>query len=93
MAALRIRLLGGFRVEADGRPIDDRAWRLRKSANVVKLLALAPGHRLHKDQLLDRLWPDLGLAAADRQLRKTLHDARRVLDPDPAAVLTSAPTL
>jgi DNA-binding SARP family transcriptional activator len=86
MGALRVQLLGGFRVEAGGRSISDDAWRLRKSASIVKLLALAPGHRMHRDQLLDRLWPDLAPAAANGQLRKALHETRRVLDPDPAAV-------
>jgi DNA-binding SARP family transcriptional activator len=67
------RSVGGYRRGGCG---IEGAWRLRKSASVVKLLALAPGHRLHRDQLLDRLWPDLALDAAGGQLRKALHQAR-----------------
>jgi predicted ATPase/DNA-binding SARP family transcriptional activator/DNA-binding CsgD family transcriptional regulator len=60
------------------------AWRLGKAANLVKLLALASGHRLHREQLMDLLWPDLGLRAASNNLRQALHVARRTLHPDPA---------
>jgi len=48
---------------------------------LVKLLALAPGHRLHREQAVDLLWPDSGRRAASNSLRSTLHAARKVLDP------------
>ena len=86
MDGLRIRLLGGFAASVDGREIPDQAWHLRKARNVLKLLALAPGHRLHREQIMDVLWPDLDGAAAANQLRKAVHEVRRVLDPDPEAV-------
>jgi len=81
---LQIRLLGGFRVTVGGRDVPDTDWHLRKAKTLVKLLALTPGHRLHRDQLMDLLWPELDVDAAANQLRKALHEARRVLDPDPA---------
>ena len=40
-------MLGGFRVSVGSRTITKDAWRLRKAAALVKLLALAPGHRMH----------------------------------------------
>ena len=40
--AIRIRLLGGFRVSVGPRSIEGEAWRLRKAASLIKLLALAP---------------------------------------------------
>ncbi|MGW4898471.1 AfsR/SARP family transcriptional regulator, partial [Kitasatospora sp. NPDC004240] len=85
MLELRIRLLGGFRVRVGPREIADERWRLRKSRNLVKLLALAPGHRLHREQVLAALWPELPPEAGANQLRKALHEARRTLDPDPSA--------
>ena len=51
-------LLGGFAAEAGGSPVPDSAWRLRKARELVKLLALADGHRLHREQAMDVLWPD-----------------------------------
>ena len=61
------------------------AWRLRKAASLVKLLSLAAGHRMHREQAMDLLWPELGKEAASNNLRQTLHAARRALTSDPAA--------
>jgi DNA-binding SARP family transcriptional activator len=82
LEAVRIWLLGGFRVSVGSRTIESNEWRLKKAANLIKLLALAPGHRLHREQVLDLLWPDSGRKAASDSLRKTLHAARKTLDPD-----------
>src|SRR5919107_3022148 len=76
---LRIKLLGGFSVSVGSHTIQHNAWRLRKSAALVKLLALARGHRLHREQVLDALWLDASKKAASNSLRKTLHAARRAL--------------
>ena len=80
LEALRVRLLGGFSVSVGSRTIQQNAWRLRKAAALVKLLALSPRHRLHREQVMDALWPDSSKKAASNSLRKTLHAARRALD-------------
>jgi predicted ATPase/DNA-binding SARP family transcriptional activator len=82
---LRIHLLGGFRVWVGPHAIGDSAWRLRKSKAIVKLLALTPGCRLHRDHILDILWPDLPADAAANNLHQTLHAARRTLSSGSAA--------
>jgi predicted ATPase/DNA-binding SARP family transcriptional activator/DNA-binding CsgD family transcriptional regulator len=82
LEAVRVRLLGGFRVSVGSRTIGQAEWPLRKAANLLKLLALAPGHRLHRERVMDTFWPDSGRRAASNSLRRTLHSARRVLDPD-----------
>src|SRR5688572_25004949 len=79
--AVRIRLLDGFVVSIGSRTIEEDRWRLKKAAALVKLLALAPRHRLHREQAMDLLWPDSGRRAASNNLRKILHAARKVLDP------------
>lgn len=56
---LRIWLLGVFRVVAGNRVIHDSAWRLRRAHNLIKLLALAPYCRLHKEQVIEALLPEL----------------------------------
>jgi predicted ATPase/DNA-binding SARP family transcriptional activator len=48
---------------------------------LVKVLSLAPGHHLHREQAMDLLWPDLGKRAASNNFRQVLYDARRILDP------------
>src|SRR3712207_6006147 len=79
--AVRIRLLGGFAVRVGERALREDEWRLKKAASLIKLLALAPRHRLHREQVIDALWPNLGMSAASNNLRQTLHSARRILDP------------
>jgi DNA-binding SARP family transcriptional activator len=79
--AVRIRLLGDFRVSVGSRTITATSWNLRKTASLVKLLALAPGHRFQREQVIDFLWPDSGKKAASNSLRRVLHAARRIFDP------------
>lgn len=64
-----------------GRTIEESEWRLRKAANLVKLLAFAEGHRLHGERVMNLLWPELGERAAANNLRHALHVARRILEP------------
>ena len=78
---VRIWLLGGFRVSVGSRTIEHDQWRLRNSAALVKLLALAPSHRLHREQVIDLLWPDSGRRTASNSLRQALFAARKALDP------------
>ncbi|HSK82880.1 MAG TPA: BTAD domain-containing putative transcriptional regulator [Rubrobacter sp.] len=80
LEAIRIRLLGGFEVSVGSRTIQEGAWRLRKAANLVKILALAGGNRLHREQVMYTLWPELGIRAASNNLRQTVHTARRTFD-------------
>src|SRR3954451_21676979 len=77
-----VRLLGGFEATVDGAVVPDSAWRLKKARELVKLLALARGHRLHRDQALDVLWRDLAPAAAANNLHQAVHAARRALGAD-----------
>src|SRR5918996_1135214 len=78
--AVRVLLLGGFWVSVGSRTIEQDQWRLRKAASLVKHLAIAPGHRIHREQVMNLLWPDLGRKAASNNLRRVLHAARKVLD-------------
>jgi DNA-binding SARP family transcriptional activator len=74
-----VRLLGDFKVDIDEMPIPADAWRHRRGADLVKLLALSPQHRLHKDQVMEALWPELSEHAAAGNLRKSVHYARRAM--------------
>ncbi len=82
---VRISLLGGFWVSVGSRVIEEDEWRLRKAASLVKLLALAPGHRMHREQAMELLWPGLDRKAAANNLHQALHFARRALEPEAAA--------
>ena len=74
-----LTLLGGFAAEAGGVPVPDSAWRLRKAKDLVKLLALAEGRRLHREQAMDVLWPERDPSAAANNLNQAVHAARKAL--------------
>ena len=77
-----VTLLGGFAAEAGGSSVPDSAWRLRKARELVKLLALADGHRLHREQAMDVLWRDRDPDSAANNLNQAVHAARRALGSD-----------
>src|SRR5215203_4553822 len=87
---LRIWLLGGFRVSVGSRSIGEEEWHLRKARSLLKLLALSPGHRLHREQAMELLWPDLHPEAALNNLHYALHVARRTLEPSALASRSAA---
>ncbi|CAN5520511.1 hypothetical protein BH23CHL2_BH23CHL2_28450 [soil metagenome] len=76
---LRIELLGGFRVACGANEIPDDGWRLAKARSLVKIVALAPGQSILREQLVDLLWPELDLDAGSNNLHQALHIARRTL--------------
>jgi DNA-binding SARP family transcriptional activator/tetratricopeptide (TPR) repeat protein len=88
MQRVDIEVLGGFRVTADGRAVPDDAWPKRSGADLVKLLALADGHRLARDAVLEALWPHLGADAAARNLYKAATYARQALGDRDAVVIS-----
>src|SRR3954453_13427757 len=77
---LRVRLIGGFAVQWEGTPVPEDAWRLRKARSLVKLLALAPEHRVHREEACELLWPDRDAKAATNNLHQALFAARRALE-------------
>lgn len=87
-ASLDIRLLGPFRVSVQGEAVDESRWARKKARTLVKLLALEPGRELLRDVLIERLWPELDAEQGLNNFHKTLHAARRALEPDlkPGAV-------
>lgn len=82
MPDVTIELLGGFKASVNGQPVSERAWRLKKARDLVKLLALARGHRLHREQLMDTLWRDRDPRSAANNLYQAVHAARRALGPE-----------
>jgi DNA-binding SARP family transcriptional activator/predicted negative regulator of RcsB-dependent stress response len=75
----RISLLGGFSVSVGGSVVTDQQWSRRNASMLVKVLALAKGRRLHREQVIDLLWPDLSPDTAAPRLHQAAHYARRAL--------------
>ena len=87
MRQLDVVLLGRFEVLVDSRPVPADAWAHRRASDLVKLLALAPGHRMPRDGVLEMLWPNLGAGAAASNLHKAASYARDALGDRNAVVL------
>jgi DNA-binding SARP family transcriptional activator len=49
---------------------------------LTKLLATHPRHRLHREQVLEIIWPDIELESALNSFGKALHAARHALEPE-----------
>jgi DNA-binding SARP family transcriptional activator len=79
---LRLRLLGGFRAERAGVgwPVSD--WQRRTAKTLTKLLATTPGHTLHREQVLEIIWPEVDPESALNSFGKALHAARHALEPE-----------
>jgi DNA-binding SARP family transcriptional activator/tetratricopeptide (TPR) repeat protein len=83
---VQVGLLGGFRVTRDDVLVASDAWGRRQAAQLVQILALTRARQMHREQVIDTLWPGLSWDDAAPRLHKAAHYARRALD-DPAAVV------
>jgi predicted ATPase/DNA-binding SARP family transcriptional activator len=81
LPSLRVRLLGPSEIAVGDRVLGRDAWKGRKARTLLLVLLNASGHQVHREQLLDILWPDLDLDAGNNALYKTLHSLRRTLEP------------
>ncbi len=87
--AVEVTLLGTFRVRVGGRVISARSWTRRHSTALVKVLAMSPDRSMHREQVIDALWPDVGVQEAAPRLHKAAHYARKILGHPDAIVLSN----
>jgi DNA-binding SARP family transcriptional activator len=76
---VEIEVLGGFSVTLDGMAVEPHHWRRDRAAALVKLLAVTPQHRMHREQVAELFWPDSDPEVAGAGLRKAVHFARKAL--------------
>lgn len=87
------KVLGSFRVEVDGRPVDTGG---RLARMVLVQLLLARGAVVPTERIIERLWPTRVPSSAQGSLQAYVARLRRVLEPEraprtPARLLVSAP--
>ena len=88
MTSVEIQLFGRFEVMVDGRPVPAAAWRHRRAAGLVKLLALTSGNRLHREQVIEAIGricqrrPEIGTCT-----RRPTSPERRSAIPRPSRFL------
>jgi predicted ATPase/DNA-binding SARP family transcriptional activator len=74
---LELRLLRQFEVYLGGVKLEN-TWPRRHARDVLQLLALQPQLRLHKEQVIEAIWPD---EDAEKRLYYVLHALRKTLEP------------
>ncbi|MEM7051768.1 MAG: BTAD domain-containing putative transcriptional regulator [Acidobacteriota bacterium] len=88
MSTLEIRLLGGFQVFRDGRPVE--RFESQKVRALLAYLASHADRPLSRDQLAGLLWPDHEQATARRNLRQALYNLRSNLGSSEKDAIRSA---
>ncbi len=76
--SIELRCLGSFSLSVDGQEVPLRALRPRARA-LLMLLAMNNGHQVHREQLVDVLWPDSTLASGIRSLQVAVSSIRQAL--------------
>jgi DNA-binding SARP family transcriptional activator len=82
LAPLRIQALGGFRVWRDDFEIAPTAWGREKALHLFQFFVTLRRQISHKEQIVDRLWPELEVEEGDRDFRVALHAIHKTLEPD-----------
>jgi DNA-binding SARP family transcriptional activator len=76
-----IRSLGGFSVAVGGETVPSSAWQSRVARDIVGMLVANRGRALHREILIERLWPDEDPSKAGNRLSVALSTIRSVFDP------------
>jgi DNA-binding SARP family transcriptional activator len=76
----QVRMLGNWTVQrADGSVVDPGDWRTAKTADLVRLLALAGGRPVPAKHIAEVLWPNSPEARGQASLRTAASQIRQVL--------------
>lgn len=80
-APLRVQTLGGFRVWNEGEEVPATAWGREKAIHLFQFLLTLRRRFLHKEQIIDRLWPELDSERGDRDFKVALNSINKALEP------------
>lgn len=83
---LRIYLLGQFQIEHrqedSWQVVNSHGGQYRRTRALLGCLLSSPGRRLHREQVLKLLWPDLERSVAANRLNGAVHELRLLLEPE-----------
>ena len=74
-----IQTLGGFRVVVDGDPVGPEVWQSKKARDLLKVLLARRGRAVHREELIEILWPDDDPSKTTNRLSVALSVVRSVL--------------
>ncbi|MET3578073.1 DNA-binding SARP family transcriptional activator [Mesorhizobium robiniae] len=76
---LKVHVLGGFRLELDGKPLHLGAKPPTKALDILRVLAISKDNTCSLETLQDWLWPDLDGDQARAACEQALHRLRKLL--------------
>lgn len=80
--ALHVQTLGGFRVWRHGAEVPTTAWGREKAIHLFQFFITMRRQYVHKEQIMDRLWPDLDIEKGDRDFKVALNSINKALEPE-----------
>jgi two-component SAPR family response regulator len=80
-APLRVQTLGGFRVWCNSAEIATTAWGREKAIHLFQFFVTVRRQFVHKEQIIDRLWPEIELEKGDRDFKVALNAINKALEP------------
>ncbi|MCC6644185.1 MAG: response regulator [Polyangiaceae bacterium] len=79
---LELRCFGPFTILRRGQRVPGESFTRSKALTLLKLLARRPGAPLHRDVLMEHLWPEVDPRQGANRLHGVVHDLRAVIEPD-----------
>ncbi len=79
---LYVQTLGGFRVWRHQDEVPTTAWGREKAIHLFQFFITMRRQYVHKEQIMDRLWPDLDLEKGDRDFKVALNSINKALEPE-----------
>ncbi len=79
---LVIETLGEFTVLLGDAPVPDSQWKGARSKLLLKAIVAHRSREVPQERLMEALWPESSMAAAESNLKSSLHRLRKVLEPD-----------
>lgn len=76
---LQVFTLGGFGISVAGRSIDIGKWKRKQAVTLLKYLVTHLDRPVHRERLLDSLWPDAGMKQGWERLKVSMYCLRRAL--------------
>lgn len=77
---LVVRCFGAFEIARDGHRIPPEAFKRRKAVQLLKFLLLQRGAPVHRDRLVELLWPDAEPRAATNRLHGVVTALRSAIE-------------
>ncbi len=79
---IQVRTFGEFSLMVEGNRIETNKWRSKKALDVFSYLLLHYSQPVHKEVLIDFLWPNLDTHTGNRRLLNAVSELRKYLEPD-----------